>query len=240
MIVEPARARDLDGAGTPECVWAESPQLAALPVCLPEPPADGRVIVVAPHPDDEILGVGGTIARLGGSGTSVVLVAVTDGEHSHPGLEDHLRAVRPHESLAAAARLGIQYHAVCRLQHPDGHIDEAILVEQLTQMVGAGDLVLAPWAHDGHPDHDAAGRAAVSAAARSGADLFAYLVWAWHWAHPEDLPWDRAFRVDIADLAASKRSAAACFHSQMSIDPVVLPLHVRSRLLRSYEVVLCS
>jgi LmbE family N-acetylglucosaminyl deacetylase len=43
----------------------------------------------------------------------------------------------------------------------------------------------APWRHDGHPDHDAAGRAATIASAAAGAPLLQYLVWAWHWADPE-------------------------------------------------------
>jgi LmbE family N-acetylglucosaminyl deacetylase len=235
-MTEPTAMPDLTGRGTPESTWSRCPALAALPSWQPRPPAGGRIVVVAPHPDDEMLGAGGTIARLCHSGARVELVAVTDGERSHPGMEDHLRAVRPLETLAAAARLGIEFSAVSRLRHPDGQIDEGRLAEQLAALIRPGDLVLAPWPRDGHPDHDAAGRAAATAAARRDADLLAYLVWAWHWARPDDLPWERAVRVDIADLAAAKREAAACFRSQISIDPVVLPAHVRRRLLRSYEV----
>lgn len=229
---------ELGGRGTSEFVWTGCQHLAKLPAYRPQPPSSGQVIVIAPHPDDEILGVGGTIARLYRAGARVQLVAVTDGEHSHPGMDDHLRAVRPQETAAAAARLGIEFHPVHRLQQTDGQVDEARLSKQLKAIFGQADLVLAPWVRDGHPDHDAAGRAAERAIALTGADLLFYLVWAWHWARPDDLPWERALRVGIAELAAHKREAAACFHSQISIDPVVLPAHVRRRLLRSYEVLL--
>jgi LmbE family N-acetylglucosaminyl deacetylase len=235
-MAETPAVPDLTGRGTPESTWSTCSALAALPSWQPRPPAAGRIVVIAPHPDDEILGAGGTIARLCRAGSRVELVAVTDGEQSHPDMEDHLRAIRPLETLAAAARLGIELGAVSRLRHPDGQIDEARLAEQLVALIRPGDLVLAQWQRDGHPDHDAAGRAAATAAARRGADLLAYLVWAWHWAKPGDLPWERAVRIDIAHVAGAKRAAAACFRSQVSIDPVVLPPHVRRRLLRSYEV----
>jgi LmbE family N-acetylglucosaminyl deacetylase len=228
----------LRGRGTPEAIWSRCEQLADVPTWRPEPPASGRVLVVAPHPDDEILGVGGTIARLCRSGAHVELLAVTDGERSHPGMENHLRALRPQETLAAAARLGIGFDRIRRLEHRDGRIDESILVEQLTDFLDEGDIVLAPWARDGHPDHDATGRAAERATAQTGADLYSYLVWAWHWAEPTDLPWHHALRIDIADLATRKREAATCFRSQTTVDPIVLPAHVRGRLLRSYEVVI--
>ena len=231
-------APDLTGEGTPESTWSSCRQLADLPSWAPQPPAGGRVVVVAPHPDDEILGAGGTASHLGRMGATVDLVAVTDGEHSHPGLERYLRVARPLETLSAAAHLGITFSSISRLRHADGSVDEAELMEQLAARIRPEDLVLAPWSKDGHPDHDAVGRAAESVCARSGANLLAYLVWAWHWADPDDLPWDRAIRVDLENLADAKHRAAAAFHTQLAIEPVILPVHVQRRLLRPFEVLL--
>ncbi len=229
---------DLQGRGTPESSWSRCVQLNELEPWQPRPPASGRAVMVAPHPDDEIVGAGGTLARLTGLGARVDLVAVTDGERSHPGMENHLRSLRPQETLLAAARLGVDFADVKRLRHRDGGVDEQRLIDQLAVEFRSGDLVLAPWHNDGHPDHDAVGRAAREAAARSGATVLSYLVWAWHWASPDDLPWQKALRVDIADVAAAKRKAVACFKSQLSVEPVVLAPHVLRRLLRSYEVLL--
>ena len=77
-------APSLKGDGTPEDVWWAPGGLDTIPARDPavvRPP--GRVVVVAPHPDDEVLGVGGTLAAW--APVEVLVVAVTDGEGSHPG-----------------------------------------------------------------------------------------------------------------------------------------------------------
>ena len=114
-------------------------------------------MIAAPHPDDETLGVGGTTSLLLASGIDIVLVAVTDGESSHPGRGAELRQRRPLESPAAAACLGVVPAHTGGLGHPDGDIAESQLRAQLARVVQAGDLLLAPSDHDGHPDHDRVG-----------------------------------------------------------------------------------
>ncbi len=198
-------------------------------------------MIVAPHPDDEILGVGGTSSILAAAGIDLVLVAVTNGENSHPQRRSELRRRRPLEAAAAAARLGVAPKATVRLGHPDGGIAEAQLQAQLAHILRPGDLVLAPWDHDGHPDHDRAGRAARAVADRDQAQLLSYLVWAWHWASPRNsgLPWDRAVRVELGPaLARQKRRAVRCFSSQLTGADPVLPPAVIERLTRPFEVLL--
>jgi hypothetical protein len=48
-------------------------------------PQGARAVVVAPHPDDEVLSVGGLLAQLADTGTPVEVIAVTDGTASHSG-----------------------------------------------------------------------------------------------------------------------------------------------------------
>jgi LmbE family N-acetylglucosaminyl deacetylase len=228
----------LRGTGISESTWERSPTFRRLAQWDPPVPA-GRVIAVAPHPDDEILGVGGTLALLSDRAAEVVLVAVTDGEASHPGHEDHLRRVRPAESATAARRMHIRYRDVHRLGHPDGAVDEALLTAQLRQLVAPGDLVLSPWRHDGHPDHNATGRAAMAAARHAHASCRGYLVWAWHWASPVGgLPWEQARRVDLGTvISGRKRDAVRLFESQISGQTPILPDPVLRRLTRDTEVV---
>ncbi len=57
------------------------------PVPVPWPPV-GPIVVVAPHPDDELLAIGATLAAATDAGTEITIVAVTDGEASHPHLTD--------------------------------------------------------------------------------------------------------------------------------------------------------
>lgn len=231
--------RSLDGPGTDESVWSACTELRELtPYSVPSPDS-GRVVVVAPHPDDEILGAGGALASLVARGTRVLLVAVTDGEASAPKRAEELRRVRPLESARAAATLGTTPCVIYSLKLPDGCVRAEHVEEAMDSLLEPGDLVLAPWTRDGHPDHDQAGMAAERATQRVGASLLEYLVWAWHWARPSEIPWEKARRVELDDATASrKRKAVQCFTSQLTgSDPILSTATVR-RLTRDFEVFL--
>jgi len=229
-----------EGAGTGEADWAEW----RAPVTWPalDLTSLGRPLVVAAHPDDEILGIGGLLALLGGAD----VVAVTDGEASHPHADARTRRelarARPAEATAALRALdGI--FTVMRVRQPDGLIDEEALTGVLVPLLDAGESCLVTWRGDGHPDHEAVGRAAAAACAGTDVTLLQYPVWMWHWAAPGDpaVPWDRAHAVPLTEWALErKRQAAQRFRSQFEapdgVDPV-LPPFVLSRLMAVAEVV---
>lgn len=229
-----------DEPSTPESAWSASPRLAGCPPLSWPPPT--RVVVVAPHPDDEILGVGGWMSDLARAGCAIDVVAVTDGEASHPGRADELAGTRAREREVALDRLGIDAR-VTRLGCGDGAVGlEAHLARRLEPLVAGASLVLAPWERDGHPDHDAAGAAARAAGRATGTPVLSYPVWAWHWARPDsdDLPWSRARRISLGPGAKKAKSAAvAAFRSQIEkVDGVViLPAAVLAHFLRPFEVV---
>ena len=79
------RPNRIDRPGTPEEAWESWLELRHLPVA--DPQAWRSVVIVAAHPDDEVLGAGGTMALLAAAGARLRLVAVTDGEASHPGAD---------------------------------------------------------------------------------------------------------------------------------------------------------
>lgn len=235
--------------GTPEAAWQRSSNLGELPALSLGRPR--RVIVVAPHPDDEILGAGGVLQTAIASGVPVEVVAVTDGEGSHPGATPtqatRLREIRTRESVLALRRLGLAVPRVTRLGCPDGRVsDVEDQVRAALEALGdEDDLWLAPWWIDGHPDHDACGRAASNAGAQLGLRVLHYLVWAWHWADPlrEDLPWAQCRRFDFDRKSAErKRWSIEAFASQIrrrgpdAGDAPVLPPTVLTRFERSFEV----
>lgn len=205
------------------------------------------IVVLAAHPDDEVLGAGGLVALLTEAGASLRFVWATDGEASHPGSTAAgvrgLAGTRRAESAAALDRLGASTASRVRLELPDGGLAEREedLVRRLRCVTGPDDLVIAPWRGDAHPDHEACGRAAAAVTSR----VLEYPVWAWSWARPgEDrVPWDRALRVDLpADVRARKAAAVSCFASQvrsLGPDPAdgpVLPPGVLAHFARDYEV----
>lgn len=239
---------DSQHLGTSEGQWRRSPHLRSpIPLVVP---SGRRAWVVSPHPDDEILGCGGLIQALCDQGVDVRIVAVSDGEASHPAAaepECDLRGIRTREVRHALDRLGCGQVRVTRLRLPDGAIATRVdhLAQWLASDMSPGDLCLAPWQRDGHPDHDACGFAAARAAQWSGARLLEYVVWAWHWAHPDDewWPWEDCRTLHLSRRsAARKRWATHAFVSQTrplggghDREPV-LPPAVMRRFWRPFEV----
>jgi len=142
-----------------------------------------RLLAVLAHPDDESLGVGGTLARYASRGVDVFLVTATRGDagrfrghrpgsSQHPGKEA-LAAIREAELRAAAAVLGVR--EVVLLGYPDRQLDVADPREVVGRIVGElrrfrPDVVVTfgPDGAYGHPDHVAISQfttAAVVAAA---------------------------------------------------------------------------
>jgi LmbE family N-acetylglucosaminyl deacetylase len=233
------KARSLGGRGTDESVWLACSELHRLGVCSVRPPDSCQVVVVAPHPDDEVLGAGGITATLPLQSTRIVWVAVTDGEASAPERAEELRRLRPRGSARAAASLGMTLPLSYALGLPDGRVCARGVETLLASLLEPGDLVLAPWAHDGHPDHDELGRAAQRACAEADGRLVAYLAWAWHWAQPDELPWEKACRVGLDDVVAKrKRKAVQCFAPQLTGPEPILSSSILRQLTRDFGVFL--
>lgn len=216
----------------------------------PAPPApSGPLVVLAAHPDDEVLAIGAWLATQ--RGREVTFVTATDGEASHPDssvITPHqLRSRRPAELHAALAALGICAPKVVRLGLPDGGLSDDVvgLANALAPLVGVAGLVLAPYESDGHPDHDAVGTAALVAAG-GRVPVWRFPIWTWAWSTPADQPWlARARRLPDTPMARTAKWAAVhAFTTQvepLSDDPadaaVVTPdlLH---HALHAPEVVL--
>lgn len=213
-------AKPLAGGGTPVEAWTDWPQRFP-PLDIERCPA---LLLVAAHPDDETLGLGATAAALVARGVPVQVVSMTDGEGAYaddPAGRARLAEARRDELVTAAARLGLA--APIFLGIPDGEVAAneeraEIELEALLAECPSGAWCAATWRGDGHPDHEATGRAAAAAARHTSAVLVEYPVWMWHWAAPDDpaVPWERTRRIPLTgrDIAA-KRSALQCFQSQL-------------------------
>jgi LmbE family N-acetylglucosaminyl deacetylase len=197
-----------------------------------------RAVVVAAHPDDETLGMGGTLHRLLHAGVALTLVVATDGEAAYPGLDSGgrgaLARTRRAELTAAVVTLGggprVEHPGVRvhRLGLPDGELDAHLpeLTGAIAPLLAGADAYFAPWQGDPHPDHRAAGLAAARAAeAQPGTSTtygWGYPVWMWPWMRPDQVrePWSRSRAVPLSDAdVVAKRRARACYASQISAPP---------------------
>jgi LmbE family N-acetylglucosaminyl deacetylase len=203
------------------------------------------MVVVAPHPDDEILGVGGLIAAQRSLGVDVTVIAVTDGENAYPDAPDAggLGRLRRCEQTEALRRVGVAEDKIIRLQLPDssvrGHLPE--LIERLSPWVSPQSHLLAPWRGDFHPDHEACGIAAENVAHNTGAILSSYFFWTWHHGRPElvsSLPL-RRFPLD-SSAWSDKTDALFCHRSQLFRErgEPVLPRALLGPAERPFEVFL--
>jgi LmbE family N-acetylglucosaminyl deacetylase len=205
----------------------------------------GRIVVVAPHPDDETLGAGGVIATAVAAGSPVRIVSCTDGEAAYP--VPGLGPVRRLELDAAVDRLvgsvdGDRRSVSCVfLGLPDGALLEAesTLEARLAEVIASADLVVAPWSGDGHPDHEVVGRVCRRLCAERGQPLLSYPIWAWHWAEPATLVDDSMVRLELSDEARrAKASGLRAFATQTSgtHGAPMLPSHVLEHFRRTHEV----
>jgi LmbE family N-acetylglucosaminyl deacetylase len=246
--------------GTPEDVWLTEARLGTAERL--DPGSVGRLVVLAAHPDDETLGAGGLIAEAAQRGAAVHVVVATDGEGSHPESPTMapavLAALRRREVAAAVGALAPRAQVTC-LGLPDGSLAEHLraLEEALRSALGEaaaaggdGDVVLvAPWRDDAHADHDAAGEAAARAAADAGVELLEYPVWLWHWGTPGStgIPWARARRLDLGNVARRAKGRALVMHASQTSplsphpgDEALLSSGMQAHFERDFEVFFAS
>ena len=123
-----------------------------------------RLLAVFPHPDDETLGLGGTLAKYSTEGVETYLVCATRGERGwfdSEGPDPGIKAVgriREAELRCAAEQLGL--HEVSFLDYLDGDVDQASPQEIIQQIVKhirrIKPQVVVTFSPDGaygHPDH---------------------------------------------------------------------------------------
>lgn len=143
-------------------------------------------LVVAPHPDDETLGCGATIARMRARGTPVFALLMTGGGQS-PRPADmtvtELVAWRRAEATKALARLGVDEDSTIMLDFADGSLpsEPDALREAIRDVVSTTQVsqVMVTSRQDRHPDHAAVAQAAREVLTRYFPEvrLYEYAVW---------------------------------------------------------------
>lgn len=198
------------------------------------------ILVVAPHPDDAELGMGGTIAKLISQGWKVGVLDLTNGEPTPHGSPE----IRAAETAAASSALGITWRE--NLGLPNRQLEPTLEARfQLASVFRRArpKWIFAPYWTDAHPDHVAATE--LIEAARFWSKLTkSDLPHQPH--HPQRIYYyfcvhlrlaiQPAFVCDISDQWDAKRRSLEAYHSQLvrgreHMDP---PLIERIREESSY------
>ena len=188
-----------------------------------------RVLVVSPHPDDDVLGCGGTLARAQAAGAALRVVYVTDGSASHIGSDAfppaRLRDVREREAAAALAVLGIPASMLRFMRESDGRLASAgPAAEELAQRIAehvrdfAPTIVFSPWIRDVHSDHVATSLAVRRTLARnaSAATLYEYAVWPGAPGSADDAPRPGEVEVALVDVRSFRAGKARAIREHRS------------------------
>jgi LmbE family N-acetylglucosaminyl deacetylase len=176
-----------------------------------------NVLVIAPHPDDESIGCGGTVCLHGGRGDRVDVVFLTSGECCTDDLPpETLRRIREAEAGEACRVLGVEAADFLRL--PDlglaGEVERAAGLLRPVLEGRAPGVIYLPHPGESHPDHAAALPIVRAALAPSAArarlpELQCYEVWS---------PLTRPDWVeDVSAVMPRKLRAVRCYRSQLRL-----------------------
>ena len=182
-----------------------------------------RALVLAPHPDDEVLGCGATIARLGDEGHDVVVAIVTRGDPRmfDPDFIEQGRreALEAHRVLGVGRTVFLEGFPAAQLDT----VPQAQLVEALRSVVRdvAPDVMLIPFAGDLHRDHRIVFETALVSARPDGSSAVATLLayetlsqtnWNAPFLTPAFAP---TVYIDVAHALDRKLKAMRCFGTQV-------------------------
>lgn len=191
----------------------------------PGPRGARRVAVIVAHPDDEVLGCGGTIRRHTLAGDQVHTIAIADGETSRDaGASKEQIAAREANMRAAAKVLGVAQHIAHRL--PDNRLDTVPLLDLVKLVEGhirefAPNIVYTHYADDLNVDHRRVNQAVLTACRpQPDAPVHSILFF----ELPSSTEWQAAtngrgfapnYFVDISETLEAKLQALRVYDGQM-------------------------
>lgn len=108
-----------------------------------------KILVLAPHQDDEVIGCGGTILRYLKEGTEVRIIYMTDGRY---GVIDGNRNIRNEEAKSVWQDYNVEQ---VFLNHEDSHLHLSEAESELKEYIDKyrPDIIFTPWLLDQHIDH---------------------------------------------------------------------------------------
>jgi LmbE family N-acetylglucosaminyl deacetylase len=186
-----------------------------------------RVLVVAAHPDDELLGFGGTISRLCSQGASVSIIILAQGALSRKGTKSDDIDLLKQQSQEAAKKLGANPPTFA--EFPDNEMDTISLLSIVREIekqveILQPELVLTHHAGDLNIDHRITHEAVITACrplpGKSVKTILAgETVSVTEWQSMARKPFCPNIFVDIEAYLTQKLGALACYKNEMREPP---------------------
>jgi len=165
--------------------FAANPQWPDM-VC---PIARKKLVLLIPHPDDEIFGCAGLMQQWAPVATETIIIYISAGESSEGYVDADEKAAlaraRRLESRSAIETLDLQGEVSIRelnIPETSPKTFEAQLEESLRAELDSSCVVIAPHYRDGHSGHDAVGECAKRLAETIGFEIYFYPIWLWFWS----------------------------------------------------------
>lgn len=187
-----------------------------------------KIIVFAPHPDDEILACGGTIAKKVSENNELHVVYMTDGRHSHSivlGIQsnptpEELCAIREKEAANATMHLGVNSSNLFFLQFEDGYLDRniqnsIIKVKDLIEKIKPDEIYF-PDELDEHTDHQSLNTIVKTSLSELEINpkQYRYIIWSTQVSKTEKLK--NQIQIDVSKFFNQKKHALNEYKSQIS------------------------
>ena len=190
--------------------------------CRPSLPLTDNTVIIAPHPDDEVIGCAGLIQALVERGTPPHVIILTGGEGSHRGCcdvaEETLIGARHQLTLDAAVTLGLPESHIHCLAYPDGgiamgHPETERLRELLVSL--SPKALFVPHRGEGWSDHLQAAEITKHLLKGQSVFIYEYCVWMWYY---------NVWRLDSRNAHVLPMSRAQHQRKLQAIDEYVTPL----------------
>lgn len=181
-----------------------------------------KMVIIAPHPDDEVIGCAGLIQALVEWGTPPHVIILTGGEGSHRGCCDtsaeEIVSARHQLTLKAATTFGLPESHIHCLHYPDGgvvleHPETERLQALLSEL--APQSVFVPHRGEGWSDHLQAAEIVKHLLKGQDVSIYEYCVWMWYY---------NVWRLDFKQARLLRMSRVQHQRKLQAVDEYVTPL----------------
>jgi LmbE family N-acetylglucosaminyl deacetylase len=189
-----------------------------------------KIVIFAPHPDDEVFGCGGSIIKWMDEGHEVHVIYISDNratrEWAKKGgkyiednefkdhTEEQMAEIGIKEAIETAKFMGVPDENVHLFKFPDTKVEDYFSegVELSTPIVKDADRVVIPSDHNNHPDHQATHDIVKRVAQELNLENLEFFIYCNY--NPLKVPKEKLVKVRIGDLRHNLYDALQIYRSQ--------------------------